>query len=184
MPPQAVRPLALTAMAGGALYVASGLVGLASPAQTDPFSRTSNYLIGALLALALLLTTAGFVALHLLLQAGGYRGLRGWTGFRAAVLGQGAMLVSAVASVATGDTALGFLYFVGVCVLLVGLALLPVATYRAAILPHWSAYLVAALAAIIFGAFGMVVVGLAWIALAYVLLSRSDAIAGRFPRAR
>jgi hypothetical protein len=95
MSPQAVRPLASVAMVGGALYVVAGVVQLASPAPTDPFSRASDYLIQALLALSLLLTLAGFVALHLR-QAGGYGGPRGWTGFRAAILGQGAMLVSAV----------------------------------------------------------------------------------------
>jgi hypothetical protein len=182
MSPQAVRPLSLTAMVGGALYVVAGLVQLTSPEQSDPFSRTSDYLIEALLALSLLLTLAGFVALHLLLRAGGYRGLRGWTGFRAAALGQGAMLVSTVVSLVRGSLALGFLYFAGVCLLLVGLALLPVATYRAAILPHWSAYLVAALAAIIFGGIGVVVVGVVWLALAYVLLSKGHAMVGRFSR--
>jgi hypothetical protein len=178
MSPQAVRPLALTAMVGGALYVVVGLVQLTSPEQTDPFSRTSDYLIQLLLVLSLLLTLAGFVALHRR-QAGVYSGPRGWTGFRAAVLGQGAMLAAAVVSLATGGLTLGFLYFLGVCLLLVGLALLPVATYRAAVLPHWSAYLVAALAAIIFGGFGMVVVGLAWIALSYVLWSARDTRARR-----
>ena len=102
MLPQAVRPLALTAMAGGALYVVSGVAQLASPGQADPFSGTSDYLIQFLRALSLLLTLAGFVALHLVFQAGGYRGVRGWTGFRAAVLGQGAMLASAVASLVAG----------------------------------------------------------------------------------
>jgi hypothetical protein len=184
MSPQAVRPLALTAMVGGALYVVVGLVQLTSPEQTDPFSRTSDYLIQLLLVLSLLLTLAGFVALHLLLQEGGYRGVRGWTGFRAAVIGQGAMLVSALGSFTTGSLALSFLYFAGVCLLLVGLALLPVATYRAAILPHWSAYLVAALAAIIFGGFGKIVVGLTWIALAYVLWLQGGASAGRSSRVR
>ncbi len=80
--------------------------------------------------------------------------------------------------------AVRFLYLVGGCLLLVGLALFPVATYRAAILPHWSTYLVAALAAIIFGAVGKVVVGLAWIALAYVLWSQRGASAGRPSRVR
>jgi hypothetical protein len=183
MSPQAVRPLAVVAMVGGALYVVAGLVQVASPEQTDPFFRTSDYLIQTLLVLSLLLTLAGFVALHLR-QAGVYSGPRGWTGFRAAVIGQGAMLASAVVSLTTGSLALGFLYFVGVCLLLLGLALLPVATYRAGILPHWSAYLVAALAAIIFGAVGKVVVGLAWIALAYVLWSQRDAYAGRPSRVR
>ncbi len=113
----------------------AGVVQLASPAPTDPFSRASDCLIQALLALSLLLTLAGLVALHLR-QAGGYGGPRGWTGFRAAILGQGAMLVSAVISLVTGGLALELLYFVGVCLLLVGLVLLPVATYRAEILPH------------------------------------------------
>ena len=184
MSPRAVRPLALVAMMGGALYSVAGVVQLAGPEQTDPFSRTSDYLIQILLVLSLLLTLAGFVALYVLLQAGGYRGVRGWTGFRAAVIGQGAMLASAVVSLTTGSLALSFLYFAGVCLLLVGLALLPVATYRAAILPHWSAYLIAALAAIIFGGLGTVVVGLAWIALAYVLWSKRDASAGRPSRVR
>jgi hypothetical protein len=174
MSTRAVRPLALVAMVGGALYVVLGAVQLASPEQTDPFSLTSDYLIQILLVLSLLLTLAGFVALHLR-QVGVYSGPRGWTGFRAAVIEQGAMLAAAVASLATGGLTLGFLYFSGVCLLLVGLALLPVATYRAAILPHWSAYLVGALAAIILGGFGTVVVGLAWIALAYVLWSERDA---------
>jgi len=182
MSPQAVRPLALVAMLGGATYLISGVVQLASPEQTDPFSRASDYLIQILLALSFLLTLAGFAALNLLLKAGGYRGPRGWTGFRAAALGQSAMLVSAVASLATGRLALSFLYTVGVLVLLVGLALLPVATYRAGILPWWSTLLVAALAAIIFGEVGVVLVGLVWIALGYVLWSRSGATAGRSSR--
>ncbi len=76
MPPQAVRSLALGAILGGAVFVVAGLVQLASPGQADPFSRTSDYLIEALRALALLLTLAGFVALHLL-QASGYGGPRG-----------------------------------------------------------------------------------------------------------
>ena len=174
MSPRAVRLLALVAMVGGVLYVVLGAVQLASPEQADPFFRISDYLIQILLVLSLLLTLAGFVALHLR-QAGVYSGPRGWTGFRAAVTGQGAMLAAAVVSLASGGLTLGFLYFIGVCLLLVGLALLPVATYRAGILPHWSAYLVGALAAIIFGGFGRVVVGLAWIALAYVLGSERDA---------
>ena len=170
MSPQAVRSHALIAMLGGAVYVVSGVVQLASPEQTDPFSRRSDYLIEVLIVLSFLLTLAGFVALHLR-QAGRYGDPRGWTGFRAAILGQSAMLASAVASLATGTLALGFLYVAGAFVLLVGLALLSVATYRAAILPHWSAYLVAALAAIVFGELGVVLVGLVWVALGFVLWS-------------
>jgi hypothetical protein len=152
-------------------------VQLASPEPSDPFSRVSDYLIEVLLALSFLLTLAGFLALHLR-QAGRYGGPRGWTGFRAAALGQGAMLVSAGASLVAGELALGFLYVVGVFVLLVELALLSVATYRAAILPHWSAYLVAALAVIVFGEIGVVLVGLVWIALGYILWSQRGASAG------
>jgi len=183
MSAQTVGRLALIAMLGGAIFVVSGVVQLVSPAQTDPFSRTSDYLIEVLLVPSFLLTLAGFVALHLR-QAGSYGGPRGWTGFRAAVIGQTAILASAVASLAAGGLALGFLYVAGVFVLLVGLALLSIATYRAGILPHWSAYLVAALAVIVFGEFGMVLVGLVWIALGYVLRSQPGAPAGRPSRVR
>jgi hypothetical protein len=164
--------------------VVSGVAQLASPGQTDPFSGPSDYLIQVLRALSLLLTLAGFVALRFLFRAGGYRGVRGWTGFRAAVLGQGAMLASAVASLIAGAPALGFLSVAGNLLLLVGLALLSVAIHRAELLPDWSAYLVGALAMGVFGEVGVVVVGLVWIALAYVLLSNSRAVAGRSLRAR
>ncbi len=70
----------------------------------------------------------------------------------------------------------------GTFVLLVALALLSVATHKAAILPGWTAYLVAALAACVFGEPGTVVVGLVWIALGYVLLSKGQAMAGRSSR--
>ena len=76
MSSQAVRRLALLAMLGGATYMLTGVAQLASPEQTDPFSRASDYLIQILLALSFLLTLAGFAALNLLLQAGGYRGPR------------------------------------------------------------------------------------------------------------
>ena len=181
MPPGTVRPLALVAMLGGASYVLSGVVQLASPEQTGPFSRASDHFIQGLLALSLLLTLAGFVALHVR-QAGNYGGPRGWTGFRAAAVGQTAMLASAVASFLASGSALSFLYTLGVLVHLVGLALLSVATYRAAILPHWTAYLVAALAVIVFGEFGVVLTGLVWIALGYVLFSQRGATAGRSSR--
>jgi hypothetical protein len=183
MSPQAARSLAFVAMLGGALYVVAGVVQLASPEQTDPFSRVSDYLIEVLLALSFVLTLAGFVALHLR-QAGSYGGPRAWTGFRAAVLGQTALFASAVTSFAAGEPTSGFLYVTGVFVLLVGLALLSVATYRAAILPYWSAYLVAALAVIVFGEIGVVLVGLVWIALGYVLWSQRGATAGRPSRVR
>ncbi len=172
MSPQAIRPLALTTMAGGVLYVVSGVAQLASPGQTAPFSGTPDYLIQVLRALSLLLTLAAFVALNLLFQAGGYRGLRGWTGFRAAVLGQGAVLASAVASLVAGAPALGFLSVVGTLVLLVGLALLSVATHRAALLPGWSAYLVAALAVGVLGEIGVIAVGVVWITLGYIFRSQ------------
>ena len=183
MSSQTVGRLALIAMLGGAIFVVAGVVQLASPEQTDPFSRTSDYLIELLLVLSFLLTLAGFVALHLR-QVGSYGGPRGWTGFRAAIIGQAAILVSAAASLAAGGLALGLLYIAGVFVLLLGLALLSIATYRAAVLPHWSAYLVAALATIILGRGWGVVVGLAWIALAYVLFSQRGATPGRPSRVR
>ena len=183
MSPQAVRSLALVAMLGGAVYAFSGVLQLASPEQADPFSGAGGSLIEAVRALALLLTLAGFVALHLL-QAGGYGGPRGLTGFRAAFLGQGAIFVSALTSLITGAPTLGFLSVLGTLALLLGIALLTVATHRAALLPSWSAYLVGALAVGVLGGVGVVVVGFVWIALAYVLLAKGHAMSGRPSRAR
>jgi hypothetical protein len=88
------------------------------------------------------------------------------------------MLASTVASLIAGAPALGFLSVVGTLVLLVGLALLSVATHRAALLPGWSAYLVGALAVGVLGEVGVVVVGFVWIALAYILLSKGHAMSG------
>ena len=65
-----------------------------------------------------------------------------------------------MASFLAGGSALSFLYTVGVLVLLVGLALLSVATYRAVILPHWTAHQVAAIVVIVFGELGVVLTGL------------------------
>ena len=183
MPSQNVGRLALIAMLGGAIFVVAGVAQLARPEQTHPFSRASDYLIELLLVLSFLLTLAGFAGLHFR-QVGSYGGPRGWTGFRAAVIGQAAILASATAALAAGGLPLGLLYVAGVFVLLVGLALLSIATYRAAVLPHWSAYLVAALAAIVFGEIGVVLVGLVWIALGYVLRSQAGTAAGRTSRVR
>ncbi|MDQ3864872.1 MAG: hypothetical protein M3317_15505 [Actinomycetota bacterium] len=88
------------------------------------------------------------------------------------------MVAGVEVSLATDGLTLGLLYAAGVCLLLLGLVMLPVATYGAAILPHWSAYLIAALVAIIFGSVGMVMCGLTRIALAYVLWSERYARAG------
>lgn len=77
---------------------------------------------------------------------------------------------------------LGPISVLGTFVLLVAIALLAVATYKAALLPTWSAYLVAALAAFVFGEVGTLVVGLVWIALGYVLWSVVGASAARPPR--
>ncbi len=60
MPPTAVRPLALVAIVGGAVFVVLGVVQLASPGQADPFSGTSDYLIA--LPAALGLVASGLMA--------------------------------------------------------------------------------------------------------------------------
>ncbi len=93
------------------------------------------------------------------------------------------MLASAVGSLIAGAPALGFLSIAGTLVLLVGLALLSVATHRAALLPGWSAYLVGALAVGVLGEVGVVVAGVDWIVLAYVLLSKGHEMTGRPSRA-
>ena len=80
-----------------------------------------------------------------------------------------------------GALALGVISVLGT---FVALALLAVATHNAALLPGWSAYLVAALAVFVFGEGGMVAVGLVWIALGCVLFSKGHAMAGRSSQVR
>lgn len=173
-------------MIGGLLYVVLGVIMLVSP-PVDPrvLSSASDYLGEGLLIAALLLTLGGLVALRLR-QAGSY-GVPGKAGFYTAAVGQVALLVSAAASFATGEDVLGPVFVLGFLLWLIGLVVLAFATFRAAILPRWSAAVLAVgllLSVPVFERGGTIVLGLAWIALGYVLWSRREAPTERPSRVR
>ena len=169
--PQLYRRLALVAMLGGVVDMVLGIVQLSSPPQAEINFQTSDYLIEALRGTAALLQLGGLFVLHRS-QAGasGYRGL-GTIGFSLAVVGQAVILASAVTALASGRVAFS-LFVLGALLVIAGVPLLAAGTFWAAVLPRWSAVLVTGLLSFAFGPIGVIVNGLVWIVLGYLLLSR------------
>lgn len=173
MSPQAsllfVRGLALVAVSGGVAAVIWGIAQLSSEQAATRFGA-SYHLVEALLVFALLSQLGGLFALHLA-QAGsrGY-GRLGTAGFSVATVGAVALLASTVASLVSGGSTLGSFFVVGAALLTFGALLLAFATFRAAVLPRWSAIPVAGLLLISLGELGVLLNGLVWVTLGYVLL--------------
>src|SRR6476469_4546176 len=86
--------------------------------------------------------------------------------------GQGTLGLVALASLLRGGDVLGPLFMLGLLFWVGGTATFAVATARAGVLPRWSgaALLVALLASFFVGPGGTVVLGVAWLAVAGVLL--------------
>lgn len=168
---QLVRCLALVAVLGGVVDVISGIVQLSSPPQSEIYLRTSDYLIEALLAAASLLQLGGLFALHMSQSGSPSYRRTGTVGFFLAALGRAVLLVSAIESLASGKTDFSF-FLLGAFLFIIGIPLLAAATFWAAILPRWSAVMIAGLLSFAFGAFGVLLNGLFWIALGCLLLSR------------
>ena len=169
------RGLALVAVSGGTAAVIWGIAQLSSEQAATRFG-TSYHLVEALLIFALLSQLGGLFALNLT-QAGtqGY-GRLGTTGFSAAIVGGVVILASAMASlVVSGGSTLGSFFVVGAALLTFGALLLAFATFRAAVLPRWSAIPVAALLLISLGELGVLLNGLVWVILGYVLLPEQPA---------
>jgi hypothetical protein len=150
-----------------------GIAQLSSEQAATRFGA-SYHIVEALLVFALLSQLGGLFALHLS-QAGsrGY-GRLGAAGFSVATVGGVAILASAVASLVSGGFTLGF-FVVGAALLAFGALLLAFATFRAAVLPRWSAILVAGLLLISLGELGMLLNGIIWITLGYTLLPKQPA---------
>jgi hypothetical protein len=115
------------------------------------------------------LELGGLFALHVS-QAGarGY-GRSGIAGFFVAAVGWAAILLSAEASLLSGQSALVLLLVAGTPVFTVGVLLLAAATYRARVLPRWGAALVVVLLLTAYGPWGGLLGGLAWLALGCLL---------------
>lgn len=168
------RPTSRTlTVAAGVAAAAFGLltaVQIASPPQTEPFSRPSDYLIESLFCASLVAGTVAVALLHRRHRWGRW----GRFGALAAVItGAGTALLAVVvgATLIHGGDALGVLFFPGLAAWALGGVLLAVATFRARLLPRPVAILFAAavpLAGVIGEPAGPVAVAVLWGAVAYV----------------
>ena len=170
-----IRWGSIAAMLGGVLWVVwNNLSRVSSEAAPSPFSD-------ALLLLAALLTLAGLVGLHAL-QGGNY-GRIGRAGFYTAALGLLAQALGALVLL-MGSEALLWLVApvgssVGSLVVLVGLVLYGAATLQAGVLARWCGLgliLVPPIAfymnsRVFYGSLALY--GVLWVALGYVLWSRT-----------
>src|SRR5215207_6944364 len=165
-------------MLDGLLWVANDLGGRLSPDPDDwDCNSPYDYLTNAIDSAAFLLLLVGLVGLHAR-QAGRYSPL-GTAGFFAAFVG--AAMVG-VANPAEHCLALAFLgilvYTPGVLLLSIGMLLLGIATMRARVLPRWSGVLLVAYPLLLIAGLPvdgpLILVGLLWLALGYVLWTLRD----------
>ena len=184
---QLVRWGGLAAMLDGLLWVANDLCGRLSPDPDDwDCNSAYDYLTNAIDSAAYLLLLVGLVGLHAR-QAERY-GPLGTAGFFAAFVGAAMVGVANPAEHCLGlDVLGGLVYLPGVLLLSIGTLLLGIATMRARVLPRWCGVaLIVGLVAMFIGADsgGMVVFGLAWVAVGYVLWSGRGAPAEQPARVR
>ena len=164
----------LAAMAAGVVFIFYWLFALANP--LSPFLRS-------MFVLAELLVLVGLIGFHAL-QKGRY-GRIGRAGFYTAIVAILVHVLSLEGTFLGGGAFFGWLAWVGILGQLVGLALYGAATLQARVLPRWCgiAFIVvvplALITELIAGSLQSVVFGLIWLALGYVLFSRSTA--GRQP---
>lgn len=182
-----VRWGGLAAMLDGILWVVNDLGGRLSPDPDDWDCNSSyDYLTNAIDSTAFLLLVVGLVGLHAR-QAGRY-GPVGTTGFFAAFVGAAMVGVATPAEHCLALDILGlFVYLPGVLLLSIGMLLLGIATVMAGVLPRWCGVaLIVGVLALFFAAEdgGMVVLGLVWLAVGYVLWSGRSAPAEQPTRVR
>lgn len=134
--PPTHRPLVAASWAAAALFAAQAVVQMASPPQSEPFSRPSDHLIEALFLAGLVAVTVAFVTLH---RRHRDRPRWGRFGALAAAAGGGGTALLAVAVAATlmtGGTTLGAVFVVGLLAWVLGGILVAIAAYRAGLLPR------------------------------------------------
>ena len=173
-----VRWGAIAAMIGGALWVVWGLLGRAIPyAVGDPTYGGLLRLSAGLVVLAALLTLGGLLGLDAL-QGGSHWNI-GRAGFYVASVGLLAQALAALVLLMGSEALQWLLAPVGSLAVVVGLALYGAATLRAGLLARWCgwALIVVPLIAsflnskVFYGSIALF--GVLWVALGYVLWSRS-----------
>ena len=153
-------------MLGGVVFVVDGLLGL--------IDKDAQYL-DAIFVVALLLVIMGLVGFHTL-QEGNY-GRIGRAGFYTVVIATLAQILGLVVLL-SGSAVLERLIPIGSLAVLVGFVLYGAATLQAKVLPRWCGigFIIGLPVTIAQGeVWGFVVFGLLWLALGYVLWSRSEA---------
>ena len=173
-----VRGGAIAAVLGGILWVVWGLLGRAIPfAVGDPSYGGLLRLSAGLLLFAALLTLGGLMGLDAL-EAGSYWNL-GRVGFYTAGVGLLAQALAALVLLFGSEALQWLLAPVGSLAVVVGLALYGAATLRAGVLARWCGWaliVVPPIAAflnskVFYGSIALF--GVLWVALGYVLWSRS-----------
>src|SRR5215207_8654126 len=187
-----IRWGALAALASGVLWVTEGLLTLAYPqTPTDVPSTRLDYLGTSVFSAAYLGELGALIGLRAS-QVDSY-GRPGTAGFLLAFVGAALLCLGQAASaIFAGNGALewffgdpGYGFMVGINLLLVGLAVLGVATLQAEVLPRWCGLaLIGVVVASIFGAIlsaggAFVTVGLLWIAVGYALWPERAAPVGQ-----
>jgi hypothetical protein len=167
--------LRLLAATGAVTFIASGIIQLLHT-EGDPLSSAADYGIEATFAGGLLLTLAGFYALHLR-QERDLPAFGAWA-FRIAAAGQGLLGIVALATIMRGEDALGPLFPVGVLAWAAGTVAYAAATAKVGVLPRWVAPLLAVgtLAGIALDPGGTIVVGTVWLAIAGSVLGERSAL--------
>ena len=160
------------AAAGGLAYAVEGAIVVRAP-QPDHHWHASGYAVEAAFIAALVAT----LPLPPFFQAAA--GRVGVLASRVVQLGFAAMLVSAVASLAAGETTLGPLFLLGVLAGVVGLLALTIGAIRRRTTGWWASPLafVGLVASIALGDHGGgILMGLAWIAISIGFRERVDAV--------
>ena len=173
-----VRWGAIAAMIGGALWVVWGLLGRAIPyAVGDPTYGGLLRLSAGLVVLAALLTLGGLLGLDAL-QGGSHWNI-GRAGFYVAAVGLLAQALAALVLLMGSEALEWLLAPVGSLAVVVGLALYGAATLRAGVLARWCGWALVVVPAVasflnskvFYGSIALF--GVLWVALGYVLWSRS-----------
>lgn len=161
------RPTAITApaaaVAAGAAFVTEAVAELAHR-QAETFASAGDYAIEALFAFALILGAAAWWSLR---SSGAVASGRGRLGAAVAAAGQGALALSALATLAKGTDALGPVFMLGLLASLAGPAVVAFAGPRAR--PLGAALAVGLIASFAVGTGGTAIIGLAWLAVATML---------------
>ncbi len=184
--PRLVRWGAIGAVIAGLAWAVSDIFALLFPGQEEgPMGSTSYYLIESADAIAEAGMLVALLGLHVLQVR--RLGRWGTAGFVVAFIGTVLVLVSTLWAIILldrfGTTVAGLLFGLGLLGWIVGFVLFGITTFRAGVLPRWSGVLLVAYPLVLIAGVPvegpLILVGLLWLALGYVLWTQNDTPAER-----